>query len=466
MKMIRSFLISILAFSGILLNAQEQSYSLTLDEAVDYALQHNKTLLNARGQVASSVEVVREAKAAGLPQVSGSIDFMTYFNYEMEFNFGGGSSEPPIIPNWDDYPDEPGAEVGYNSIMSLLGGMTSSEPIIMNNQMSGVLQFSQLIFSGQFWSGLEIAKIARNLANQNVTRTEQDVKEGVINSYYLILITEKNLSIIRENIINLTEILQHTDNMYKSGVAEATDVDQLKVTVNQLKNSQKAIERAIQMGYNMLKFQLGVDPSTRLSLNANIEGILTGINPTATLDPTFDVTNNINYLLMESQVQLGEKQVGMQNWAYAPSLAGFYSYTKKIITTGFDLTPNHLAGFSVAVPIFSSGARRARVNQAKVALDMARRNQDMVKEQLETQKNQLLFNYQSALENYETQKENVEVAGRVFKNIQNKYQQGMMSSLDLTQANNNLLNAEGNYLSAIMTLLQAQTSLDKLFNKI
>jgi outer membrane protein TolC len=169
---------------------------------------------------------------------------------------------------------------------------------------------------------------------------------------------------------------------------------------------------------------------------------------------------------MESQVQLGEKQVGLENWAYAPSIAGFYSYTKKFITTGFDMTPNHLAGFSATIPIFSSGARHARVNQAKVALDIAKRNQEMVREQLETQKNQLLYNYQNALENYETQKENVEVAGRVFKNIQNKYEQGMVSSLDLTQANNNLLSAESNYLSSIMTLLQAQTSLNKLFNKI
>jgi outer membrane protein TolC len=130
------------------------------------------------------------------------------------------------------------------------------------------------------------------------------------------------------------------------------------------------------------------------------------------------------------------------------------------------MTPNHLAGFSASIPIFAGGARRARVNQAKVALDIAIRNQEMVHEQLETQKNQLLYNYQNAMENYETQKENVEVAGRVYKNIQNKYQQGMLSSLDLTQANNNLLSAESNYLSAILTLLQAQTSLNKLFNKI
>jgi outer membrane protein len=461
MKMIRSTLIFILALPVLVLSAQEQSYTLSLDEAVDYALQHNKTLLNARGQVASSVEGIREARATGLPQVSGSIDFMTYFNYEMDFSFGGSDEgvEPPNIfePPFDD---------GDRAVLGMMGSIFESEPIIMNNQMSGAVTFSQLIFSGQYWSGLEIAKIARALANQNVTLTEQDVKEGVINSYYLILVTERNLEIIQDNIKNLDEILQHTVNMYQTGVAEATDVDQLKVTMNQLKNTQKAVDRAVQMGYNMLKFQLGVDPSTSITLNESIDKLLNEINPSATLDPAFDVTTNINYTLMESQVQLGEKQVGMQNWANAPSIAGFYSYTKKIITTGFDLTPNHLAGFSVSVPIFSSGARHARINQAKVALDIARRNQEMVKEQLETQKNQLLYNYQNALENYETQKENVEVAGRVYKNIQNKYQQGMMSSLDLTQVNTNLLNAESNYLSAIMTLLQAQTSLDKLFNKI
>lgn len=465
MKMIRSILICLLALAGFSLKAQEQSYSLTLQEAVDYALQHNKTILNARGQAASSVEAVREARSAGLPQVNGSIDFMTYFNYEMEFSFGGsdeGTPPPPVnIPD-----NEPGALSVYEYVNAMLGGMFESDPIIMDNQMSGAVTFSQLIFSGQFWSGLEIAKIARLLATQNITRTEQDVKESVINTYYMILVTERNLGIIQDNIKNLGEILQHTDNMYQTGMAEITDVDQLKVTVNQLKNSQKAIERAVQMGYNMLRFQLGVDPSARISLNGNIDDVLNGLDPTVSLNPGFDVTSNINYSLMESQVRLGEKQMGLQNWAYAPTISGFYSYTKKIITTGFDLTPNHLAGFNVSVPIFSSGARRARVNQAKVALDIARRNQEMVKENLETQLNQLLFNYQNALENYETQKENVEVAGRVYKNIQNKYQQGMMSSLDLTLANNNLLSAESNYLSAILTLLQAQTSLDKLYNKI
>jgi outer membrane protein TolC len=254
--------------------------------------------------------------------------------------------------------------------------------------------------------------------------------------------------------------------MYKSGIAEITDVDQIRITVSQLKNTQKTVERAIQMSYNMLRYQLGVAPDAKITLTDNIDSILEGVNPVNDLNLGFDVTNNINYTLMESQVKLGEKQLDIQNWAYSPTIAGFYSYTKKILVTGFDMTPNHLAGFNVSVPIFSSGMRKARVSQARIDLDIALRNQELVKEQLETQKNQLLFNYQNAMENYLTQKENVDVAGRVFTNIQNKYKQGLVSSLDLTQANSNLLNAENNFFSASLTLLQAQTSLNKLFNKI
>jgi outer membrane protein len=444
-----------------LIFAQENPYVLTLEQAKEYAVKQNKILLNARDQVSSTSEKVKEARSQGLPQINGSVDFMTYFNYEMNFSFG--SSGGGTVPDFS----SPPFDEGDRGIMGYIGGMFGpSEPIIMNNQLSGKVQVSQLIFSGQYWAGIQAANIARDLANKNVVRTEQEVKEGVTNSYYLILMTEQNLQIIKENIENLNATLQHTNNMYHAGVAELTDVDQLKIALSQLQNTQKAVERAIQLSYNMLKFQLGVAPDSKVTLADSIEGILGKIDPVKTMTSDFDITGNIGYALTESQIKLSQAMLGIQNWAYYPSVAGFYSYTKKIITTGFDLTPNHLAGITLTVPIFSSGMRMAKVNQSKIDLDIARRNQEMVKEQLETQHRQLLFNYQNAFENYTTQKENVEIANRVYTNIENKYKQGLVSSLDLTQASGNLLNAENNYLSSVLTLLQAQTSLDKLYNKI
>ncbi len=439
--------------------AQEQPYLLTLDQALDYALQHNRTLLNARDQVTSSKERVKETLAQGLPQIDGSLDFMTYFNYEMNFSFGGTGDEMDI--------DYSVLDAGDVEVLSALGQMFgSSEPIIMDNQMSGKVQVSQLLFSGQYYAGVQTAKIALRLADESLIMSELEVKEMVTNTYYVTLLTEETLRVIKENLNNVNTITELTNNMYKAGLMEATDVDQLKITASQLKNNQQSIERSIQLNYNLLKFQLGIAPDAEITLADNLDWVLSSINPQAVLLMDYDVTGNINYRMAESQVLLSKKQLDIQNWAYAPMVAGFYSYTKKIITTGFDLTPEHLAGFNVSVPIFSSGMRRSRVSQARIDLNIAERDKEKMREQLETQKRQLLFNYQSAYENFNTQKESVDVAGRVLASITNKYRQGIVSSLDLTQANTNYLNAENSYLTSILTLLQAQTALQKLFSTI
>ncbi len=461
MKAFKTFLFIPFLLAGSVLSAQEQVYTLTLEQTREYAVQHNKTVLNARDQVAYSTEKIKETRSLGLPQINGSLDFMTYFNYEMNFSFGG--SEGGNIPDFNSPPFDDGdrALVGYLSTM-----FGTSEPIILDDQLSGKVQVSQLIFSGQYWAGIQAAQIAKELASKNVVMSEQDVKENVTNLYYLILTTEQSLRIIQENIRNLESTMVHTNNMYKAGVAEITDVDQLKITLSQLQNSLKSIERAIQLSYNMLKFQLGVAPDLKLILADNIDGILGKIDPVSTMNRDFEITENIGYSLTESQVRLNQSVLGAQYWAYAPTIAGFYTYTKKIITTAFDLTPEHLAGLTVSVPIFSSGMRKAKVSQSRIDLDIALRNQEMMKEQLEMQHRQFLYNYQNALENYTTQKENVKTAGRVYNSIQNKYKQGLVSSLDLTQASTNLLTAENNYMSSVLSLLQAQTALDKLYNKI
>jgi len=90
----------------------------------------------------------------------------------------------------------------------------------------------------------------------------------------------------------------------------------------------------------------------------------------------------------------------------------------------------------------------------------------MVSDQLLIQEKQLRYNLVSANEQYVSQKENVEIAERVLDSFENKYNQGMASSLDLTQANNNYLTAQNNYIQALMNLLQTKVAFDKLMNKL
>jgi outer membrane protein TolC len=90
----------------------------------------------------------------------------------------------------------------------------------------------------------------------------------------------------------------------------------------------------------------------------------------------------------------------------------------------------------------------------------------MVADQLLIQEKQLRYNLINANLQYKSQKDNVEVSKRVYLSMENKYRQGMASSLELTQANGQYLQAENNYVSAIMNLLQTRLALDKLLNNM
>jgi len=149
-----------------------------------------------------------------------------------------------------------------------------------------------------------------------------------------------------------------------------------------------------------------------------------------------------------------------------PTITGFYNYTYKFLTTDFDMTPPNMIGLNMSVPIFSSGLRKAKLDQAKIQYETTQNNKALLEDQLLISEKQYRFNLSTALEQYESQKKNVEVSKRVYDNIALKYEQGMVSSLDLTTANNNYLQAENSYISALIQLLQAQLALDKLLNKI
>jgi outer membrane protein TolC len=130
------------------------------------------------------------------------------------------------------------------------------------------------------------------------------------------------------------------------------------------------------------------------------------------------------------------------------------------------MNPNNMAGITMNIPVFSSGSRKHKLEQAKIQLDQARFNRELIHDQLQMQEEQLRLDLKTALENYTAQKENVEVAKRAFNSTSNKFDQGLVSSLDLTQSNSNYLQAETSLIQSMMSLLQAKLALDKLYNQL
>lgn len=439
-----------LNFTALLFSTVSVSYSqggnselkLSVREAQDYAVMNNKTVISARYDVAASRMAIWETISNTLPQVNATGSF----NDNLKLM-------TTLLPG--DFFGRPGEKV----------------PVTFGSQFnSGAsVQASLLLFSAPVYLGIETSKLASKLNSDNLVKSEQDTKESVSNAYYLILISEESLRIIEDNISNLGETLKSTEAMFSAGMAEATDVDQIMLNLSMLENSRSSMQRTIELNYNLLRFQLGVAPDTRIVLSQNLGSLTSEIDVDAIVLQEFDLRTNVNYILTEGQEQMSSLAVKSQKASVLPTLSGFYTYGTNGM--GDDIGelqwfPNSMAGLQLSIPIFASGQRYSSIKKAQINLDRAKNNKDMVAEQLLLQEKQLRYNLVNANLQYKSQKENIEVAKRIYTSTENKYRQGMASSLDLTQANSNYLQAENNYITAAMTLLQTKLALDKLLNNI
>lgn len=406
---------------------------LTLKQAQDYALEYNKNVKNAKLDVDAAQKKVWESIASGLPQIDAKADYSNYLGASMTIQFD---------------PNQPPTEIPFKTTANV--SMT----------------VSQLLFSGSYLVGLQTAKIYKSLSENNYEKSQQDIKEQVANSYYLILVSEETRDILKKNLENLRSTLAKTKTMEKVGMAESTDVDQLSVSVSTLENGVRSADRQVEMAYNMLRFELGIPGDQEIHLTETIETIIDRINFTTLIDKSMSVDNNLDYKMMETQEQLSEKQVALEKSAYLPTLSSFYSRTEKIKKASFDASPKNVIGLNLSIPIFSSGLRKAKVSEANISLEQTQNQKDLLEEQLKLQEKQLRFNLRNALDKYSSQKENVKVALRVNRNFDLKYEQGVASSLERLQANDSYLQAENNYVGATLELLQAYIAWEKLLNNL
>jgi outer membrane protein len=443
-KEILTVLLSIVLTGGII-RAQEKSMEmkLSLKEAQDYAIQNNKMMITNRMEVEASRMAIWETISNALPQVSASGTFTDNLKLMTTLLPGEFFGQPA------------GSKI----------------PVTFGSQFNtgANIQASLLIFNAPLYIGIETTKLANKLSEKNLARTELDTKESVTSAYYLILVSEKSLDILNGNIDNLKETLKSTRSMYSAGMAEATDVDQMVSNVTMVENTRSSMQRSIELNYNLLRFQLGVSPETRLTLTETLEGLTSQINIETLLSQQFDHRQNLDYMLIEGQEKMSSLALKSQKASVLPTLSGFYSYGvngmgDKISTQQW--FQNSMTGLQLSIPIFASGQRYSQIKKAQINLNRAITTKEMVTEQLLLQEKQLRYNLVNANLQYQSQKDNVEVSQRVYASTENKFKQGMASSLELTQANSLYLQAENNYVSALMNLLQTKLALDKLLNNI
>lgn len=404
--------------------------SLSLKEAQDYAVQQNRSLKNASLAVQEAYAARWQTIASMLPQVDGSYSYSNYLGYSATLSMGGMDAKINM-PN-----------VGAFTVTASMG------------------------LNGQGIVGALLNNIAIEMKKISLEQSETQLRGSVMSAYVSVLALQSITELLDSSLVNIQDLEMMTQHAVEAGAAEQTSADQIRVRVNTLKNSINAQKRTIELAINSLKVLLDVPVETELILTENIDEVLSPDRVMTLLSENFSVENNLNYQLLQKQVELANRNVHMAGWAYGPTVALAYSYTDQHYygEGGMRMTPPNVIQVSVKMPLWSSGKRAAGVVEKKIAYEEAKNTLSETTDNLAIQYRQLCFDLTNAYETYLNEKDNIEVAKRVFASATNKFKYGASSSMELTNASNDLINAQSSYVQAMLTLVNAQVELEIFLN--
>ena len=408
----------------------QETLSLSLQEAQNYAVRQNRSLKNASLAVQEAYAARWQTIASMLPQVDGSYSYSNYLGYSASLSMMGNSVKIDM-PN-----------VGALGVTASMG------------------------LNGQGIVGVLLNNIAIDMKKLSLEKSESELRGSVMASYVSVLALQSISSLLDSSLINIQDLESMTRHAVEAGAAEQTAADQIRVRVNTLKNSINSQKRTIELATNALKVLLDVPVETELVLTENIDDVLSPDRVLALLGQNFAIENNLSYQLLQKQVELAKKNVHMAGWAYGPTLSVGYNYTDQHYygEGGMRMTPPNTVQVSVRMPLWSSGKRAAGVVEKKIALEEAKNTLSETTDNLAIQYRQLCFNLTNAYETYINEKDNIEVSQRVFASATNKYKYGASSNMELTNASNDLINAQSSYVQAMLSLVNAQVELEQFLN--
>ena len=436
----------------------EKTMRLSLSEAQEYAVQHNYALQNSALDVKKAEATRWQTLSSMLPQVKAGFDYQNMCGYEM--NLGGRSSMGSMMPDSITI----GGVTMPISFPSSGGSGSTSTSIPMNP--SGTFSITASIaLTGAQLVGTLLNRIAIDMANVTLRQSEQTTRANVKTAYTSILIMEQTVRLLDTSLQNMQQLLETTEASVRAGASEQVNADKLKVQVATMKSSINSTERSLNMLYNSLILLLGADVNSKLQLTTPIEQVLDVDYAAQLTMGGFHIEDNYNYQLLQQSERLARKQLTLAWMDFTPTISAYYQYSDKTYfgkDAGFNMTPPNMIGASVSLPLFQSGTRVAKIKGAKIDYQKNLNSKLQAEDGLRVQYNQLCYDLVSAIESYNIQRENLDVTRRVFRNVSEKYTYGRASNLEVTNASTDILNAQSNYIQAVMSVVKAQVALENL----
>ncbi|MDG2041913.1 MAG: TolC family protein [Bacteroidia bacterium] len=438
-----------LIIAAVLLNGYsligQESYS--LKQAKDYAIQNNIQVKNSLLDVEIAQQKIKETTATGLPKIAGSVAFQNFL--DVPTSLIPASSFDPTAPSDLLIPVKFGTDFNLN----------------------GTLQVSQLIFSGNYLVGLQASRTYKDISIQMVEKSEIDIKAAVSDAYFTVVVLQANLEAIDSSLVKVRRIHEDTQLLINEKVLEPNSALQLELSILELENGLKQANDQIIVAKKLLKFQMGIEINTEINLADDLNTLSGGLE--GEIASTINIAENIDYKMLQTQLKINELLVKNKKADYLPTLAGFFSHQQVAMGNEFNFFgsdgswyPTTIWGLNLSIPIFSCGEGGAKLKQAKIEALKTQNSINQLDESLQLQTTQATTVYNNSLESQKTKERAVEIANKVMRATEIKFKQKVVSGMELTQAQSQVIQSQTNLINAKYEVLKAKLAIDKLINKL
>ncbi|WP_421921015.1 TolC family protein [Marinifilum sp.] len=425
----------------------ENPESFTLAEAQQYALENSYSVKGTDYDLKVAKKRVWETIADGLPQVDFAMDYNNNLDVAVSLlpaEFFGG---------------EPGT---YTPIK--FGQQYAS---------SASLSVSQKIFDGSYIVGTMAARVFVQLSKDQKEKTEIEIKDVVAQAYYTVLVARDNYKTIKENLAINQKLLTETEAYWENGFREELDVDQIRLNLNASKTQLSDAKRAISTSLTLLKYSMGMDIDENIELSNELKNLVDPIRSATPELRGYDASAHIDYRILETQLKAQDLIIKNEQAQYLPNISAFYRYGKNTSTDFRNVFKSDVPWFKSSViglqlnmPIFSAGKRRSKIKQERINYMSIQNDMAMTEQNLKRELSVSFSNLMNAQETYENNLEAVKIAKRIYDRTIIKFNEGISTSTELSENEQQYLTAHSNYINSTLSLLNSKIAFDKALGKL
>lgn len=442
-----------------------QKHEFNVQQCVEYAKKNNLQVKNALINVQLQEQTNRLYTAAAYPQISGSITSNFYPNITVQSfpNFISAATYAVL--------EQEGVKDGNGNTIKSPTDFGFIQAAFGTKWTASVgISLQQILFDGQVFVGLQARQTSLDYAKKNYDITEESIRTNVYKVYYQLVISKTSVAQIDANIARLQKLKHDAEALFKNGFAEKLDVDRTEVQLANLLTQKRNTDNLISNGYLGLKMLIGMPMADTLVLTDTVtdEGLKEGLLN----EGIYQYTDRNDYQYLQFVRKLNDYNVRRYKLTKIPTVSLSSGYSKLAQRNEFsflgkgDWFSSSYVGLNINIPIFKGFATNANIKTAQLQLQQTQNQIDNLKIAIDNEVNTAENNYHNAVASIDAQLRNVKLAEEVYNQTQKKYQAGLGTTTDISNAQADLIEAQQNYTAALYDAAIAKIDYLKAIGKL